>query len=210
MFRTQRKFIEEAKVERFQVPYSRLTTFLKNAIKQDGKDIDYLPVIEKAPKEAFKWRSAMFTDYNICDYAMLSYLTNNEEFMTSGMLPKMDISRAFLDIESDVYGLTTTEMDEGKGPINAVSVVVPYDKFGVKYDHPKVYTFLLRNYKRYKEQEKLETHLDEFIDECHKEFDAKYHEPEFIIQFFDSERDLLKSLFRMLHAKSPDFILIWN
>jgi len=211
-FKTQRKFLPINDVDMYQVPYSRITTFVRNMIKEDGRDLDYLPVTEKAPKEAFKWRNAYYSDYNIADYAMITYLLNNKKYQESegDTIGNLSVSKAFLDIESDVYGLTTVEMDEGRGPINAVSVVISYDKFGVKLDHPQVYTFLLRNHARYKEQEYFEANLDKFIDECHAEFDAKYHEPEFIINIYDYEKDLLRALFRMLHAKSPDFILIWN
>ena len=72
-------------------------------------------------------------------------------------------------------------MEDGSAPINAVSVVIPFDESGKRFKHPKVFTFLLRNHIRYKEQEYFENHLDKFIEECHEEFDEKYDKPQLLI-----------------------------
>ena len=207
-YRTQRHYEEEKNLSRYSVPYNSITRYLKRVIA-GSEDRDLMPILNQTPKEAFKWRYSYYSDYNICDYAMVSYLLNNKSYIETGAVEGF-VTRSFLDIESDIYGLTTTEADEGMGPINAVSVVVPYDKHGNIFEHPKVFTFLLRNWDRYKEQEYFEKHLDKFIDECHDEFDDRYNEPEFIIKIYDSEVELLRHLFAMLHFYSPDFILIWN
>ena len=209
-FGTQRKFLEVHKLAKYQVPYSRITNFIKNVITEDGVDLHLLPIIAKSPKEGFKWRHSYFADYNICDYAMMTYLLNNEEYVKNGIIEDTHFSRGYLDIESDVYGLTTAEMDECKAPINAVTVIFDSDRLGRKYDHPHVHTFLLRNHQRYKDQAYFETHMEEFIEQCHDEFDAKYNSPEFRIYMFDYERDLLKALFKLIHLQSPDFMQIWN
>lgn len=201
-FRTQRDYLHDYEVDEYHVPYNSLTRFIKNKLIEDGKDIEYVNVCNEAPKEIFKWRHSYFADYNICDYAMISYVLSNS-------INKTDITAAFLDIESDVYGKTSSEMDESC-PINAVSVVIPFNEKGKKFKHPKVFTFLLRNHIRYKDQEYFENHLDKFIEECHQEFDKKYHSPEFIIRVYDDEVKLLVNLFAVLHKLSPDFILIWN
>ena len=202
-FGTQRLFLDADSVDGYKVPYTGLTRFIKNKIIEDGRDIEYLKICEDAPKELFKWRHSYFADYHISDYAMISYLSNTP-------ITNTDVSAAFLDIEGDVYGLTSVEMDEAAYPINAVSVVIPFDEYGRKFKHPKVFTFLLRNHIRYKQQKYFEDHLDKFIEECHDEFDKKYNKPQFIIRLFDDEIILLRSLFAVLHKMSPDFILIWN
>ena len=204
-FKTQRKYIEDYKVDRYDVRYWYMTKFIRDMVKEDGRDTEYLKICDYAPKEVFKWRHTYFADYNICDYAMISYLLEN-----NCVVPDTNISAAFLDIEGDVYGLTSSEVDEASYPINAVSVVIPFDEKGRKFKHPNVFTFLLRNHIRYKQQEYFEDHLDEFIKECHEEFDDKYDKPNFIINVYDDEVKMLRSLFAVLHKLSPDFILIWN
>lgn len=207
-FKTQRTYLEESKVDGYVVPYQSITYFIQNKIKEDGRDMEYIDICQKANKEAYKWRHSYFADYNICDYAMIAYLLDRDNGEQDFVIP--GISKAFLDIESDIYGLTSAEIEDVVSPINAVSVVVPFDEFGKTYKHPKVFTFLLRNHIRYKDQDYFEDHLDKFVEECHKEFDKKYNKPQFIIRLFDDEVMMLKSLFAVLHKLRPDFIEIWN
>lgn len=207
-FKTQRNFLSKDMVDGYTAPYNNIAYFIQNKIKEDGRDTEYLKICENAPKEAFKWRHSYFADYNICDYAMIAYMLDRENDEKEFNCP--DVSKAFLDIESDIYGLTSTEIDNVVSPINAVSVVIPYNELGEEFKHPKVFTFLLRNHIRYKEQEYFENHLDKFIEECHDEFDKRYNKPQFIIRLFDDEVVMLRSLFAVLHKMSPDFIEIWN
>lgn len=204
-FKTQRYALPFDMVDRYDVPYAKMVKFIKNKLKEDGRDIEYLTMCDNAPKEIFKWRHSYFADYDICDFSVISWLLQNNQ-----NIKNTNITSAFLDIEGDVYGLSSSEIDEANYPINAVSVVCPFDEFGRRYKHPKVFTFLLRNHIRYKQQEYFEKHLDKFIDECHDEFDDRYDRPQFIIRVFDDEIILLRSLFAILHKLKPDFINIWN
>ena len=204
-FKTQRSYLSKDEVDSYIVRYNQLASFVIKQIQEDGRDLEYLQVCKIAKKEAFKWRHSYFADENICDYAKMAYMLNRELDET-----KLNVSKAFFDIESDIFGLSTVEADEGQGPINAISVVIPYDEYGREFPHPKVYTFLLRNHIRYSEQKFFEDNLDMFKEECHEEFDKKYNKPEFIIKVLDKEIDLLKVTFGLLHKMKPDFILIWN
>lgn len=204
-FKTQRLFLPKDQVDSYLVRYNQLASFVKKQIQEDGRDLEYLQVCQIAKKEAFKWRHSYFADEHICDYAKLAYLLNRNVDDVN-----LTVSKAFFDIESDIYGLSTREADEGEGPINAISIVIPYDEYGIEFKHPKVYTMLLRNHIRYKEQEFFENNMDMFIQECHEEFDDKYNKPEFHIKVFDKETDLLKMTFALLHKMKPDFIEIWN
>lgn len=204
-FNTQRKYLKASQVDAYTVPYSKITRFIKDKLIEDGKDTSYLKVCEDAPKEIFKWRHSYFSDYHICDYAMMTYLLQN-----NCEIKNTDITSAYLDIEGDVYGLSSVEIDEASYPINAVSVVIPYDEFGKKFKHPKVFTFLLRNHIRYKDQKYFEDNIDTFISECHDEFADKYDDPQFIITLYDDEIKMLRTLFALLHKMKPDLIQIWN
>lgn len=204
-FKTQRQFLEKDKVDSYIVRYNQLASFIAKQIEEDGRDLEYLQVCKLAKKEAFKWRHSYFADYHICDYSIIAYMLNREINES-----KLGVTKAFFDIESDIYGLSTVEADEGQAPVNAISFVIPFNSLGKTYPRPKVFTFLLRNHIRYKEQEFFEKNLDMFIQECHEEFDEKYDNPEFIIKVFDNELDLLKMTFGVLHKFKPDFILIWN
>lgn len=206
-FNTQRLFLSKDCLDSHIVPYNKITGYIINEIKKDGNDTDFLKIVRDSPKEAFKWRHSYFADYDLCDYAFMAYTISN---LDPGIVTNTKVTTAFLDIESDVYGLTTSEMNEGIAPMNAVSVVIPYDEKGKKYKHPKVFTLLLRDHFKYKQQEYFENNMDKFLEECHQEFDKKYDEPEFIIKLYDDEIILFRNLFALLHKLRPDFICIWN
>jgi len=204
-FKTQRQYLPKDWADSYIVRYNQLASFVKKQIQEDGRDLEYLQVCQIAKKEAFKWRHSYFADEHISDYAMIAYMLNRKIDES-----KLSVSKAFFDIESDIYGLSTREADEGDAPINAISVVISHDEYGIEFKHPKVYTMLLRNHIRYKEQEFFENNMKMFIEECHEEFDDKYNKPEFHINIFDKEIELLKITFTLLHKMKPDFILIWN
>lgn len=172
-FKTQRLYLPQDQVDSYIVRYNQLASFVMKQIREDGRDLEYLQVCQNAKKEAFKWRHSYFADEHICDYSKIAYMLNREIDES-----KTNVTKAFFDIESDIYGLSTKEADDGEGPINAISVVVPYDEYGKKYKSPKVFTFLLRNHTRYKEQKFFEENIKMFIEECHEEFDDKYNKPD--------------------------------
>lgn len=206
-FKTQRTFLPSDQVDSHIVKYNGITRYIANEIKNDGRDLDFLKVAQNAPKELFKWRHSYFADYDLCDYAMIAHAINN---LDTGVVTSTKVTTAYLDIESDIYGLSATEINEGQAPMNAVSIVIPYNDKGERLKYPKVFTLLLRDHLRYKQQEYFEENLDKFIEECHEEFDKKYDKPKFIIKLYDDEIVLFKNLFALLHKMRPDFILIWN
>ena len=204
-FKTQRLYLPIKKVQAANVQYRKIKNRIAREIKEDGRDTPLLEVARSEPREVFKWRHSYFADYDINDYALITHALYNVDHLSSTM-----VTTSFLDIESDIYGLTNTEVNEGSAPINAVSVVMAYDENGKELKHPIVFTLLLRNYRKYEEQEYFENHIDEFLEECHSEFDKKYNSPKFRIHLYDDETVLLKNLFALLHKMRPDFILIWN
>lgn len=206
-FKTQRLYLPEDHVDSHIVRYNQIAKYIANEIKKDGRDLEFLKIAKESPKEVFKWRHSYFADYDICDYVMISHAISN---LHNKKVSNTNITTAYLDIESDIYGLSTNEVNNGEAPMNAVSVVMPYDDNGKKLKHPRVFTLLLRDHLRYKDQEYFETHIDKFIEECHNEFDKKYNKPNFIIRLYDDEIVLFKNLFALIHKMKPDFILIWN
>ena len=206
-FKTQRLYLPEDQVDAHTVQYNKICQYIINEIKRDGRDLDFLKVTFEAPKEVFKWRHSYFADYDICDYTLIGHAVNN---LHNGSVTNTNVTRAYLDIESDIYGLNVSEIDNGEAPMNAVSVVIPYDDKGNELENPMVFTLLLRDHFRYKDQEYFENHIDKFIKECHDEFDDKYNSPKFIIRLYDDEIVLFRNLFALLHKMRPDFILIWN
>lgn len=201
-FRTQRRYLSEPQAERCTTEYRNIKKTIRNKIEEDGKDLEYLEIYNDNPKEIFKWRHSYFADYDLCDYVKMAYAISNIE------PKKFTVSKAFFDIESDIYGRDSDDMNNGKCPINAISCVFTHDANLNKFEHPKVYTTLLRN-EKYTEQEWLENHMDEFMERCNKEF-KKYDEPKITIKFFDNEILLLRAMIGLIRHYTPDYCMIWN
>lgn len=110
------------------------------------------------------------------------------------------ITKQFLDIEVDTIDIEGFPRD-GECPINAVTIV---DEEGMT-----CYTFLLNNPTNPLIKEFVDT-IDSFIDELHDMFDESYGVLDYQIFMYDDERDLIKSVFRLINTLKRDFMLVWN
>lgn len=169
----------------------------------------------QAAKEIFKWPYTMMSDMKVEEYyrIMLGYHYNT--------LRNHIIDKAFLDIEADIFGLSSSEQAANMDKVNACTVIFNFDSNREVKIKPQVFTFLLRDHKRYPQQKDFEDRLDEFIETCHKEFDhqvvkkdgkervidfiADYH-----IKMYDNERDLLAAIFETINQYRPDMVSVWN
>lgn len=172
-----------------------------------------------ARKEMFKFHHTFMSDISVVDsyriHLALQYdLTQNHI-----------VNRAFLDIENDIYGLSTSELDDHQAPTTAVTVIFDYDVMHNRVTgggKPQVFTFLLRDHAKYKQQKYFEEHLDDFIQDCHKEFDkikVRRKSKEFIapntvadyhIKFYDDEAELIQAVFATINKVRPDTCAVWN
>lgn len=169
----------------------------------------------QAAKEIFKWPYTMMSDMSVEEYyrIMLGYHYNT--------LRNHIIDKAYLDIEADIAGLSSSEQAANMDKVNACTVIFNFDSNRKVPIKPQVFTFLLRDHKRYPQQKDFEDRLDEFIKECHDTFDhqtvvkdgksrvidfvADYH-----IKLYDKERDLLCAIFEVINQYRPDTVSIWN
>jgi len=130
-------------------------------------------------------------------------------------------SLGYLDIESDMFQ-SVGRVIPGADPINCISFL--------DGDRKTMYTAVLRkdhiphlspSDKKYEYYESLRTkyynqvdyfieHVDDFIAECHKNFDESYGYIDYQIFMFEDEVDLITFIFETIKACSPDFWLVWN
>lgn len=202
-FRTQRAYLHLDEVDEYKVKYKNITKFIKDKIEEDGVDLEYLKLYDQAKKEVFKWRHSYYSDYDLCDYALTQAVLNYKP-------SSLDTTKSFLDIEVDVYGRGSYELDDAKCPIHAISMIFDHEPDGKKTKKPYVFTLLLRNHVRYKHQKEFEENLNSFIDKCHKEFDKKYCDAKYKIKVFDDESELLSTFHALVNLFNSDFTLIWN
>lgn len=223
-WKTPREYIDIDKTYPVKVPAKNvLNTIYKEAKKCDDpmskhlcKVYDYAVNTGQwsARKEIFKWQHVFMADIGTEDYyrIMIGYHYNTNRDHT--------VSKCFLDIESDIYGKTTSETDANLDPTNAVTIIFDHDSI-TGNEKPQVYTLLLRDHIRYPQQRAFEQNMDKFIKQCHKEFDnikvttggktayiqnvADYH-----IIMFDKESELLSSVFSLINRQRPDICAVWN
>lgn len=199
-----------------------LTTIYKELKKENTKSAKYYANIYEtacntgrwgARKEILKWEHVFLADLSLEDYYRLmlnvQYDCNNVG----------EVKMAFLDIESDTEGLTSSELAANMAPTHATTVIFTHNLNGEKI--PQVYTFLLKDYKRYPQQKDFEENLDKVMEMVHKEFDEveivrkkkkktivtnfQYH-----VMFYDTEEELIVAIFSTLNLYRPDLCAIWN
>ena len=135
------------------------------------------------------------SDYDPEDYARIEWNLNYMDKKVNRSLSKM-----YLDIEVD--GIDIVGIPEaGFCPVNACSIVDEESR--------TVYVLLLKN-SGYKGQEDFENNIDEFIEECHDNFDDNFGSFEYVFYMFDEEIKLIKGIFGIINKLKRDFVLIWN
>lgn len=225
-FRTPREYIEIDKCYHKDVTPSSIIGTIVNEIKKSDDPVSKsmlnmyqyakTSTIKGATKEVLKWPFTLMSDIDIESYyrIMLGYHYNQMRGHV--------IDKCFLDIESDIFGLTSTETNMNMDKTNACTLIFRFDEHGPRKDwKTQVYTLLMRDYDRYPQQEAFENNLDKFYDACHEAFDkqtvikdgkkkvidcdADYH-----ILMFDDEEKLLTNIFKIINAIRPDTCEIWN
>ena len=206
-------------IEKSDDPISQKFLEIHNSIRQAikaGGDREHMKLIYSGLKNVLKWPFTLMSDNKIDAYyrTMLVYRYNQVWNHT--------IDKSFLDIESDIYGMTTSETEANLDPTNACTIIFKFDPNGPRKNlRPQVYTFLWRNYDRYPQQDYFEKHLDKFIKQCHETYDhqqviqsgeekiidctADYH-----IILFDDEAEMLVKIFETINLIKPDTCEVWN
>lgn len=221
-----REWVPEEKLEPVSFKFRNLLPSIYRQLKNrynDERTKQILSIYEKAiecknfnaRKEIHKHHHVFFSDIPITDYyrIQLSKQYNTEIAYT--------IRQGFLDIEADMHYFTTEEAEMGVNPVNAISYIVNFDPKTKELGKYHVFTFLLRDYKMYPQQEYFEKNIDKFIDQCHNEFDSyncKFKKQEkkynltanYTIRLFDKEEDMIEAIFKVVNATCPDFLSIFN
>ena len=228
-FLTPREYIEMDKVDPIKVHNANMYNVTKNITKEIIRSRDkvgeaILREVQEGEstgnyslrKQVHKWPYVLMSDLDLETYywIQLGYHYNTMHGHV--------IDKCFADIENDVYGMSSAETDQNMDPVNACTLIFEYDENGPNKDKPiQVYTFLLRNHKRYPQQKEFEQNLGKFYQACHDAFDhqtvikkgkkkvidtiADYH-----IELFDDEKVLLEKIFSQINIEKPDLCEFWN
>ena len=124
------------------------------------------------------------------------------------------ITKAFLDIETDIRYIDNRFPNPGECPINVISLMME--------ENNTLYTFLLRDKRNPKIDEFMDymskvNFLDEFITFLTQNVGGEkklkklnLDKLQFKITFFDNELELIASCFNIINFFKPDFVLAWN
>ena len=239
-FKTPREYIEKSKcysikckpqdvvktieqeIQKSDDPISRQfmeiqnSTYRNLSLAYNSLDRSYYWSLKKRLNHVQSWPYVLFSDLDVELYYRI--LIGNRYNQSRNHT----VDKCFLDIESDIFGLTSTQTAENKDKTNACTLIFDFDQNGSNGDKkPMVFTFLLRDYDRYPQQENFENRLSQFVRECHKHFDhqtiiqdgkqividtqAEYH-----IRMFDDEVELISSIFKTINYYRPDVCMVWN
>ena len=225
-FNTPREYLPIDQLYSAKIPAKNVLNRIYNELKTSSDKFakHYATIYEKAAqlgefrmrKEVLKWPYTLMSDMNVTEYywVQLGYHYNT---MHSHIIDK-----CFLDIENDIFKRSNSEIEANMDPVNAVTIIFHFDEKG-EYGKRKflVYTYLLRDYKRYPQQEEFERNIKKFEETCHKEFDVQTvikegkvkefeTKADYRIELFDTEQELLRKIFETINTFKPDLCEIWN
>ena len=227
---TGKKYVETIDKPKYEVyivkpQFRKEMTYMHNWMSMDKLDrymVSYryrdreLGKILGIPPNEVKYSPLIFGyDMNIENYYYMQFL------LEYGNDDHKELSVGFLDIENDVIqcdGFPTP----GEAPVSCVTYI--------DGERDKVYTLALakdnlpvvpqtnRYYDQYEKMrddfyqqvEHFKTHIDDFVAECHENFDESYGVLEYNVLMFDDEVKMLRTLWQIINKTSNDFLEIWN
>lgn len=110
--------------------------------------------------------------------------------------------KAYFDIEADIMkGYLDLKNTKGDAPVNMVSLL----------DEEKMimYTLVLRDSDNPLIDE-FEKDIPDILEEANEEFEDEFGHVDYKIAMFDSELELIRTLFQLLNTINPDFAVCWN
>ncbi|MDD3172124.1 MAG: DNA polymerase domain-containing protein [Herbinix sp.] len=191
-------YIETDKCDKYLLQYKNMPFDIPKIL--GGEYLDLLDEFKRTRDfsllKTFNKSPYLFgTDYDIENWYRVQWRLEYEN------MKQKRLTRAFLDIEVDgidFEGVPT----RGVCPINAVTLIDQETNVS--------YTLLLENDKNPLIEE-FKNNLDDFDRELHESFDKVYgSDIEYRISFFEDERDLIKTLCKLINTINRDFLMIWN
>ena len=123
------------------------------------------------------------------------------------------INKSYLDIEADTINMMGDFPEPGECPINAIVFLDERTKscYQLLLNNPQ--NPLIDEYHKYISTDKGLSDLKDFVIKSvgeKKSRKYKVNELEYHVYFYDTEYDLLKSMFEIIRHTDPDFITPWN
>ena len=201
-------FIEKDKVEPITCKYSDL----ERAIAEETGNMEFFYDNVTNGHRDNNWKlhaipDIFMSDVNIEDYYRFLFgrsYTNNI----------FKLSKGFLDIETDGRYALGDFPEPGEVPINAVSFLDEANNISYQFLLEDPRNPLIEKYKNSfkdpSQMDKLKSFIQNAVGGYKKAVKYGIDKLEYKILFFDDELAMLKTLFDIIEASSPDMMLIWN
>lgn len=204
------------------VPYSQIRSAIAKEMGPQGENF-YKEALNrkdfKALNQLYLWPYTFKADFQPEYYFM------EEWYKKYPLDPGVKLSKAFMDIETDIYDYTM-DMDHldstAYAPVNCVTIIME--------ELQEAYTFVLKPEKpgkigisaeeypgrfalyqtQLQSHEKLFNDKASFIQELHDRFDKTYGTINYHIKEFDSEIKLIKNVFEYINDRKPNVCMFWN
>ena len=199
-----KNFIEIEKCNRYLVHYKTRYSEIADIMGITPKEVKYSKFVYQI-------------DLDIEHYYMMQWVA---EYSKDNQDKPLSI--AFSDIESDIIALEKNFSKPGEVPTNAISYLdtntmtmytmvciqdnVPHvSKSNVKYE---LYEKLRNDFKD--QTNYFIDHIEDFVKECHDDFDASYGHIDYKIMVFEDEMALYNAYWKMVHHCQNDYCEFWN
>lgn len=135
-----------------------------------------------------------------------------KEYQTSKLF---EITAGFYDIETDIINCPTFP-EYGTVPISCVTYIdspsmtsytLIYHNCAIDKSNPR-YEELSTKYE--KDYAYFCDHIEDFVNECHNDFDESYGRLEYIIMTFENELEMIKAFFSLVSECKNDYSAAWN
>lgn len=201
-------FIEKDKVEPVTVKYSGLNLDIAKRIGCEDQFFENIRNNQAGMNRMVHFNPMlMSSDIGIeAFYRMEFDRTYKNEVFTP--------TKAYLDIETDIYYINNRFPLPGECPINAVSLVMENNKTQYEFllkDKTNPHTYEFENYVSANNfGEEFRSFLIDNVGGINKAKKYKIYDYDFKIIFFDSEIQLIQAVFNVINMYQPDFVLAWN
>lgn len=210
------------RLEKHRVPFSKIKKEIENEMGEIGHQFYRSCIAEQRYRDLddlYLWPHSFRADFQP------EFYYRHEWHRRYGLPSKVKLTKAFMDIEVDQIDDMTNFDDIANSavcPVNCTTLIFEESK--------EVFTFVLRPYEpgtrgrdqrgyqarlaRYRKQ--LATHgtimsdLPKVYDKLHELFDRTYGELSYEILEFESEIELIRSIFKHINDRKPNFCLTWN
>ena len=201
-------FIEKDKVEKVSAKYSELNLDIAKRIGCEDQFFENIRNGQAYMNKMVHFNPmVMSSDIGIEAFYRMEFdkTYRNEVFAPT---------KGYLDIETDIWYINNRFPQPGECPINAVSLIIE--------NNNTLYEFLLRDntnpliaeFENYIANNNFIEEFRNFVIENvggeNKAKKFKVYDLNYKIIFFDSEIQLIQSVFNAIHILQPDFVLAWN